>query len=80
VDPRSAGRDQAWGLSASGGAGVTWPAASPVAARVEGRIWLTAVGGPDALFCRSGSGCLVSVGGPLLWQGQLAAGVDVAFW
>jgi hypothetical protein len=79
LDPREASRAQAWGLSGSTGAGVTFPPARPVAVRLEGRLWVTAVGGPDRLFCSSGSGCFVSVSSPLLWQGQLAAGIRFAF-
>jgi hypothetical protein len=79
LDPREASRAQAWGLSGSTGAGVTFPPARPVAVRLEGRLWVTAVGGPDELFCTSGSGCFVSVSSPLLWQGQLSAGIRFAF-
>ncbi len=78
-DPSRAGTDQEWGLAGSGGAGLIWPPTGSVAARLEGRIWVTSVRGPDALFCQSGLGCYVAVSGPLLWQGQLSAGLDVSF-
>lgn len=78
-DPKAVGRDQAWGWTGSAGAGVTVPPQSRVALRLEGRGWLTSLHGPDALFCRSGSGCVVSVSGPLIWQGQLSAGLALAF-
>lgn len=79
LDPGEASRAQAWGLSGSTGAGVTFPPVRPLAVRLEARLWVTAVSGPDRLFCSSGSGCFVSVSSPLLWQGQLAAGLRFAF-
>lgn len=79
LDPRETSRAQAWGLSGSSGVGISLPPANPVALRLEGRLWVTAVGGPDELFCSSGSGCFVSVSSPLLWQGQLSAGLRFAF-
>lgn len=79
LDPLEGHRAQAWGLSGSTGAGVAFPPARPVAVRLEGRLWVTALGGPDELFCASGSGCFVSVSSPLLWQGQLSAGIQFAF-
>lgn len=77
--PTLAGAEEEWGLSGSAGAGVVWPPTGSVAARVEARMWVTSVRGPEALFCQSGQGCYVSVGGPLLWQGQLSAGLDLSF-
>jgi hypothetical protein len=79
LDPQSAGREQEWGWTAGGGAGVTLPPRAPLAVRVDARVWLTSLHGPETLFCRSGAGCFVSVSGPHLWQGEISAGVSFAF-
>jgi hypothetical protein len=77
LSPDTSGLSSEWRPSMNIGIGWQWPLAEKVSLRFEARGYLTLIDSSGTLFCSGG--CVVSIRGDLMTQGEAMVGLSVGF-
>jgi hypothetical protein len=77
LSPDTNGLSSEWRPSMNIGIGWQWPLADRVSLRFEARGYLTLIDSSGNLFCSGG--CIVSIQGDLMTQGEAMVGLSIGF-
>ena len=66
-------------LSGNLGVGYMLPLGKPVGLRFEARGYGTLINNNSSMFCGSNAGCVVSIKGNAMYQGEALAGLSIRF-
>jgi hypothetical protein len=79
LKPRESGISDEWKFSGALGGGAKIYVSELLGFRAQGRLWMTLIESNSSFFCVLPGGCVVSVAGTVMFQGEVSAGIVLAF-
>ena len=78
-NPKEAGISSVWRFSGTIGGGVKVFLSPNIGLRLQGRLLMPYISGGSSIFCGLPGGCYVTLGGTVLLQADVTAGLILAF-